>query len=1227
MLSIFKRYHKGNIYMNIRFRKNIWLLILILVCTVINGLVPAISSILFGRIFHLLDDNSDKVDYNTKRKQLVIRTMSILILGMGNLPFNWLAIYGWMMLGERQSYIIRKKLFHEYFNLPCSWFDKYRSDIMGEFTQLHRCIEEVRSSSAEASAIMSQSLVAVIALIGTAFYFSWSLTLIIFCSTPFIIICAVIFSKYIHKYTEKENTESECAAERLAWMLKNIEFVRLHNGDDFEISMYTHSIAQANEYYIKASLFISANISILRLLSLLMFVQGFWFGSSMIKQGKLNIDSVITSFHCCLMLGSIINSALGQAVVLQKGDVAMKRLLKMIDRTPRESLAFIDAISGIDLLPIVFNNVSFCYPERKTDKVFDEMNFIIKPNKMTYVIGPSGSGKSTLFDLILLHYDNYHGSIMLGDLDIRSINRNIILENITLVSQTPTLFNDTIRNNILACSNWTNLPSKLEMECICKFALLENLIAELPDGLDTRIGSGGIKLSGGQAQKVALARAFARNTSILLLDEPLSAVDMRQRIVLMENIKRWRNGKTTVIITHDLEFIRSTDNILNISERKILSSALNTEKTQEFKWDDHLTSESIYDNSATVSTDVSYLEEEAFQGEEYQYLAFSAGLSEYDQKDLESNTKSVILIPFNEIIYKFIISSSKKHVLVIGLIAAIIAAICNPVFSFTFSYLMNGLLPTSYNSPGSGYLLKFSLIVSLIALCDGVSTFIKLFFLGYSGEFWIFELRQETFIKIIKNPISWFSKSNNKAPILSTLLINDLRDLRNLVTEFLSVITTLILVTSIGLVWAIAIGWKLSLVCIAIIPLVVVLTGLYGTILIKTENRYKTSVANLESIVYEAIIGMKTIQSLCLQQYITKKFNCKIKLLEKNGTYRAVATGLGIALTNMLVLLFQSILFYYGFKLVLTGEYTHSKLFETIALLLFTIVTVASLVTQLPDITRGQRSISWIDQILKGDNQQTIEPPSNLSTTKGIWNPNQPVIEVSNLSFTYAQVHNKKTLTNINMQLYSNQIYGIVGKSGSGKSTLINLICGLYSLSEGSITICSCDINKWSTKELHKTVALLQQNPVLQFDTIRNNLLYGLTETVGDEYLLNVLEYVGLKSFIISLNDGLDSKLDDSLLSGGQSQRLCMAREMLRNPKVLILDECTSALDVTSAKKINDIIGSRSLAPVTIIVSHQKETIKLCDKIFFLVDGTVAMMGTYEELMENNWEFRKLLNL
>lgn len=97
--------------MNIRFRKNIWLLILILVCTVINGLVPAISSILFGRIFHLLDDNSDKVDYNTKRKQLVIRTMSILILGMGNLPFNWLAIYGWMMLGERQSYIIRKSSF------------------------------------------------------------------------------------------------------------------------------------------------------------------------------------------------------------------------------------------------------------------------------------------------------------------------------------------------------------------------------------------------------------------------------------------------------------------------------------------------------------------------------------------------------------------------------------------------------------------------------------------------------------------------------------------------------------------------------------------------------------------------------------------------------------------------------------------------------------------------------------------------------------------------------------------------------------------------------------------------------------------------------------------------------------------------------------------------------------------------------------------------------------
>ncbi|KAL3231314.1 hypothetical protein RNJ44_00349 [Nakaseomyces bracarensis] len=1239
ILGLLRRYHNGHIYMNIRPKQDWGLLSALVLSTVANGLVPAISSILIGRVFQLLDHTTHEFEFSQLYHELIVRAMAILILGLASMPLNWASLSCWMVLGERQGLRVRKLLVDKYLSLPCQWYDKYRATLLGEFTQLHRCIEEVRSGSAEASAIVTQSIVAICALLGTAFYYSWSLTLIILCTSPIIVICAVLFSRYIHVHLEFENSASAKAAERLNWIIDHVNFVRIHNGTHVETNIFDHYIQISNTHYIKSCLYVSLNISILRFLSLVMFVQGFWFGSTMIKKGKLSINDVITSFHSCLMIGTIINTALGQIVVMQKGDVALKKLNIILNIQEETDNGFIVDIVGIESMPITFQNVSFSYPERPKDEVLNKLFLEFPANKITYLIGKSGYGKSTLFDLLMLHYNNYMGDILLGDNNIKTISKGYLYKNITFIEQETILFDDTLRNNILI-TKIGDINSQMQLDEMlkkaCSFALLDALVNDLPSGLDTIIGTGGIELSGGQKQKIALARAFIRNTPILIMDEPLSAIDINQRIVLLERIKNWRNHMTTVIITHDKDMLSQNDNIIHIDNNDPQPSETLTlfgttvyrenhtinAKTKIYEYNQNFAR--IYDKQIESKIDFPetlYSYELASVNEEITYSSDSDEGATKISCDVE-NGEEPQLLSLTFIILLFFKQISNKMVFLVGVMGAILSAICNPLFSYMFSFLLNGLTPGQDGVGSAKYLLRYSIIVISIAVFDGTTNFIKSYILGSVCEFWIMHLRRNTFDRVVNAPFEWFANKESSASKISTLLMNDLRDLRSLLTEFLSAVITLLFLSSMGFIWAIIVGWKLSLVCISFIPLVVLVTGAYGSILVKYETSYKTAVAMTESNVHQMVLASKTIKSLQLQTYIMSQYNrfhCKLEII---GKRRAILTGLGISLTNVLVMLMQSVIFLYGIKLVLRSEYSTRKFFEVLTLLLFTIITTSSLINQIPDMARGKRAITYVQRILN-------DPLSNDIRLNGTGIEMAPLSENSSLgsvhihrlSYAFPQTPSMLVLKSIHLNLFSGKVYGIVGKSGSGKTTLINILAGLYKVEAGHISILGKDISTWNRTELYNAIGLLEQHPVLRFDTIRGNLVYGLKREILEQEILEALDSVGMLDFVMSLPEELEELLDSSLLSGGQAQRLCLAREIIRAPRVLILDECTSALDESSAQLINEMLGSH-LAEITIVVSHNIKTIRQCDEIIVLDHGIIIQQGTFESLNSSCPQFR-----
>lgn len=210
------------------------------------------------------------------------------------------------------------------------------------------------------------------------------------------------------------------------------------------------------------------------------------------------------------------------------------------------------------------------YPARQDQWALKNATLFFPAGEMTFVVGGSGSGKSTIGNLLMRYYTNWTGSISIDGNSIQTLDLNWIRNNITLVQQQNVLFSDTISRNIVLGRKDHDLISKAQVKDACQAALLQDTINDLPDGLDTLVGSGGKAMSGGQKQRIAIARARLRDTPIVILDESTSALDYISRSLVMDAIREWRRGKTTIVITHDISQIFGGDYVFVLDKGEVM---------------------------------------------------------------------------------------------------------------------------------------------------------------------------------------------------------------------------------------------------------------------------------------------------------------------------------------------------------------------------------------------------------------------------------------------------------------------------------------------------------------------------------------------------------------------------------------------------------------------------------------------------------------------------------
>ena len=423
-----------------------------------------------------------------------------------------------------------------------------------------------------------------IGLLTVMFIQNWRLSLIAIIMIPIASITAKKLGKRITKVTTEAQERSGDLNKYLIDLFKNHKIIKIFQRENFESARSEKFVNKLKEKQIKIfTVFIRAT-PIMEILTGIMIAILIFYSGKLIMTGQLSINNFF-SFLAAMMLAyqpvkslATINIGIGQ------GLSAGRRILPIIDTKVKIS----KNESGKKLLlnngSIKFKNISFNYLSNTKNKVLKNINIEINGGKMTALVGHSGSGKSTMLNLIPRIYDPINGNILVDEEDIKNINLDSLRKEISIVDQNTTLFDDTVLNNIKYAKP---TASKDEVVKASELAMCSDFISKLENGFDTMIGENGVKLSGGEKQRLSIARAFLKDSKIILLDEATSSLDSDTEEKIQKALAKLTSNKTTIVIAHRLSTILNSDKIYVLDKGSVVAQG---------KHDQLLNSSNIYKN-------------------------------------------------------------------------------------------------------------------------------------------------------------------------------------------------------------------------------------------------------------------------------------------------------------------------------------------------------------------------------------------------------------------------------------------------------------------------------------------------------------------------------------------------------------------------------------------------------------------------------------------------------
>lgn len=502
------------------------------------------------------------------------------------------------------------------------------------------------------------------------------------------------------------------------------------------------------------------------------------------------------------------------------------------------------------------------------------------------------------------------------------------------------------------------------------------------------------------------------------------------------------------------------------------------------------------------------------------------------------------------------------------------------------------------------------LIMIALLVIQGLSSYGRIYFTTHFAEKSIADIRQDVFSKILTLPVSFYEE--NSSGDLISRVSSDISKMYAVFSIQFAEFIRQILVLVIGIAFLLIATPRLSLVMLLTIPVVVILTLVFGRMIRRLSKQRQEALAESNTLLGEVVQSVKVVKAYATEIFEKDKYKgLQDKLISIALRYGAAR---GLFVLFLTVVFFGAIFFiiYMGARMVQNGEMTSGALISFVTYTFIiggAIAGLGNLTTELfgaIGATERVRNILFMDSELDLDKSQGIEGPK----IKGD-------IKIDGLRFSYPSRPDIEVLKGISMDISSGEKVAIVGPSGVGKSTIVQLLLRFYDIGQGQILVDGQSIYDYELRSYRNNIALVPQDVTLFGGSIRDNILYG--DVDADDYaVIEAAKKSNSWEFIESFPDGLDTIVGERgiKLSGGQRQRIAIARAILKDPAILLLDEATSALDSESEKFVQDALNKLMKGRTSIIIAHRLSTIIDADRIYVLEEGAIAECGTHEELMK-----------
>ena len=839
-----------------------------------------------------------------------------------------------------------------------------------------------------------------------------------------------------------------------------------------------------------------------------------------------------------------------------------------------------DEAPGTDAAPVdagvVFDRVRVAPGGRAP--VLDELSFEVAPAERVAIVGRSGAGKTTALDLIsgLLRPDG--GRVLVGGVDLIEVDLEAWRARIGWVGQQPTLFHGTIRSNI---ELGDQDAAAAEVVAAAQAARVTSFADELPDGLDTAVGEGGVGLSGGQIQRVALARAYLSGAPLLLLDEPTANLDLDSERLVLEALDELGRGRTVIVVTHRLAPCRLADRVLVLEDGRIVEDG---------------------PPAAVLGPAI-----EAAAGPPAPVApaavrtTLSAGSAGPGRRRAPMRLLLSLLWP-------------ELRWMALGTLLGLI----------TLASVV-GLMAVS------GDLLALTAVLGVTAagawspainhLNAGIRAFALLRTLGRYGERLV---THEATFRILARLRVWFFE--RLAPLVPGRLgqlrsgdlfervVGDIDALTAFYVRALSPFVVAQALAALATVFLLAFDPVIALVTLVLLVVGAValpaaayllaggLVGDEGERARRLRIRWLDTFTGLTEL---TLFGALERQRAALEADEAALLTVQHRGRRLEGTLLAAGRLLGgVALAAALWL---------GVEAVVAG----SLIPRHLTVVALTVMVVFELISPLPlaflELRRSRSVAVHLGEILE-------EPPAAAAPRQPAPAPEQTTIRLEAVTFAYGP--GVAALTDVSATIEPGTRVALLGPTGSGKSTLAALLVRFWDPAAGRISIGGTDLRELAEEDLRRLVAMVPQRPHLFSDSVRKNLLHG-RPGASDEELRAALEAAELAE----LGGELDSLVGEGgrRLSGGQARRLAMARALLCQAPVLVLDEPTEDLDRHTGARLLDRLLTAATGRSLILITHDLNGLDRFDRIVVLDRGRVLEQGTHDELLRTGGRYASLM--